>query len=577
MSPDLNSLPGADSTPSPTPPPPINSTRGTTASNSNGHYFPNGHHDGEKRPNILYVMADQLAAPLLKMYNPTSQILTPNLDALAAKSVQFDSAYCPSPLCGPSRMSMITGQLPMKIGAFDNAAQISSDIPTYAHYLRLKGYHTVLAGKMHFVGDQLHGYETRLTSDIYPGDFGWVPNWEEPETRLEWYHNASSVLQAGSCVRSNQLDYDEEVMYRSRQFLYDFVREGEGGRRPFALTVSLTHPHDPYTIEQKYWDLYENVDIDLPRVTIPQEDQDPHSKRLLKVCDLWDNPFSDEQIKRARRAYYGAVSYVDDCLGQLLTLLKQLKLDEDTIVIFSGDHGDMLGERGLWYKMSYFESSVRVPLLVSYPKRFEPRRVSQNVSTLDILPTMCDLVGTKPWALLPMDGRSLLPHLEGREGGHDEVFAEYTGEGTVRPLMMIRRGRWKYVTCPADGSQLFDLRADPLELRDLVKEGVVRTDEETKEVFEAFEREAREKWDFEGITKEVLHSQRKRRLVWGALTKGRFESWDYNPIDDGREKYIRSHIPLDDLERRARYPAVDESGRETGSRIVTDQAGSHGQ
>lgn len=187
-------------------------------------------------PNILYIMADQLAAPQLKMYNPESQILTPHLDALAAKSVQFDSAYCPSPLCAPSRMSMVTGLLPMKIGAYDNASQISSEIPTYAHYLRLQGYQTALAGKMHFVGDQLHGYETRLTSDIYPGDFGWAVNWDEPETRLEWYHNASSVLQAGVCVRSNQLDYDEEVMYRSTQFMYDHVRQGPDAR-PFCLTV----------------------------------------------------------------------------------------------------------------------------------------------------------------------------------------------------------------------------------------------------------------------------------------------------------------------------------------------------
>jgi choline-sulfatase len=224
MAPDLNSLP-----PSPLPGKPVNLTRNGLANGAPA--------AGEKQPNILYIMADQLAAPLLKMYNPDSQILTPNLDALAAKSVQFDSAYCPSPLCAPSRMSMITGLLPMKIGAFDNATQISSDIPTYAHYLRLRGYHTVLAGKMHFVGDQLHGYETRLTSDIYPGDFGWVVNWDEPDTRLEWYHNASSILQAGVCVRSNQLDYDEEVMYRSTQFLYDHVREGPGAR-PFCLTVS---------------------------------------------------------------------------------------------------------------------------------------------------------------------------------------------------------------------------------------------------------------------------------------------------------------------------------------------------
>jgi choline-sulfatase len=523
MAPDLNSLPA-----SPLPGKPVNLTRGGAA---NGGPAP-----GKKQPNILYIMADQLAAPLLKMYNPESQILTPNLDALAARSVQFDSAYCPSPLCAPSRMSMITGLLPMKIGAFDNAAPISSDIPTYAHYLRLQGYHTVLAGKMHFIGDQLHGYESRLTSDIYPGDYGWAVNWDQPNTRLEWYHNASSILQAGVCVRSNQLDYDEEVMYRSTQFLYDHVREGPGAR-PFCLTVSLTHPHDPYTIEEKYWDLYEGVDIDLPKVKIPKEELDPHSKRLMQVCDLWDNDFTDDQIKRARRAYYGAVSYVDDCIGRLLDVLKKCKLDEDTIIVFSGDHGDMLGERGLWYKMSYFESSVRVPLLVSHPAQFTPRRVTSNVSTLDILPTMCDLVGTKPASFLPMDGVSLLPHLQDApEGGHDEVFAEYTGEGTVRPMMMIRRGKWKYVTCPADGAQLYDLQADPLEVADLVRSGAVVADEKTKRVFDDFEAEARAKWDFDAITAQVLHSQRQRRLVWSALTKGKFQSWDFDPVDDGREK-----------------------------------------
>ncbi|KAK4100673.1 choline-sulfatase [Parathielavia hyrcaniae] len=569
MAPDLNSLP-----PSPLLGKAANLTSNGFAATGS---VPGGTASPKQQPNILYIMADQLAAPLLKMYNPDSQIKTPHLDALAARSVQFDSAYCPSPLCAPSRMSMITGLLPMKIGAFDNATQISSDVPTYAHYLRLAGYQTVLAGKMHFVGDQLHGYETRLTSDIYPGDFGWVVDWDRPDTRLEWYHNASSILQAGVCVRSNQLDYDEEVMYRSTQFLYDHVRQGPGAR-PFCLTVSLTHPHDPYTIEQKYWDLYEDVDIELPKVKIPKEEQDPHSKRLLQVCDLWDQDFSDDQIKRARRAYYGAVSYVDDCVGKLLDVLQRCRLDDNTIIIFSGDHGDMLGERGLWYKMNYFEASARVPLLISHPPYFAPQRVTSNVSTLDILPTMCDLVGTKPSPFLPMDGQTLLPHLEGRpEAGHDEVIAEYTGEGTVRPLMMIRRGRWKYVTCPADGSQLYDLAVDPLELTDLVRSGAAAGDDKTRAVFEGFEREARERWDFDDITKQVLHSQRKRRLVWAALTKGKFTSWDYDPVDDGREKYIRSHIPLDDLERRARFPAVDDFGRETGSVIVADQAGSHGQ
>src|SRR5512142_914190 len=118
--------------------------------------------------------------------------------------------------------------------------------------------------------------------------------------------------------------------------------------------------------------------------------------------------------------------------------------------------------------MSYYESSVRVPLLVYHPKDSSPHRVPQNVSTLDLLPTMCDLVGIKPEPCLPMDGLSLLPHLQSKPG-HDTVLAEYTGEGTISPLMMIRRGPWKFTTCPADGSQLFNLERDPLELQDLVK------------------------------------------------------------------------------------------------------------
>ena len=443
------------------------------------------------KPNILYIMADQLAAPLLKMYNSKSQIRTPNLDKLAEKSVVFDSAYSNSPLCAPSRMAMVTGQLISRTGAYDNACTIASDTPTYAHYLRAAGYETTLAGKMHFIGDQLHGYENRLTADIYPGDYGWAVNWDDPDRRLEWYHNSSSILNAGPCVRSNQLDYDEEVLYKSKQYLYDYAR-APSNKRPFCLTVSFTHPHDPYTIEDKYWDMYEDVEIDLPNVpSLPKDKQDPHSRRLLQICELEGHNFSDEQIKRARRAYYGAVSYVDDCVGQLLAVLDKCGLNDNTVVVFSGDHGDMLGERGLWYKMSYFENSVRVPLLVRHAKQFSPHRVSQSVSTLDILPTLVDLVGTKLIPTLPMDGLSLLTHLYGGSGGHDNVFAEYMGEGTISPLMMIRRGPWKYITCPADPPQLFNLVKDPEELVNLAES----TDPETKKVFEQFTTEANQKWD----------------------------------------------------------------------------------
>jgi choline-sulfatase len=136
-----------------------------------------------KRKNILFIMADQMAAPMLPIYGP-SPIKLPNLSRLAAQGVVFDAAYCNSPLCAPSRFTLVSGQLPSKIGAYDNAADFPADVPTYAHYLRRLGYRTALSGKMHFCGpDQLHGYEERLTSDIYPADYGWAVNWDEPDVR----------------------------------------------------------------------------------------------------------------------------------------------------------------------------------------------------------------------------------------------------------------------------------------------------------------------------------------------------------------------------------------------------------
>ncbi|EKG12274.1 Sulfatase [Macrophomina phaseolina MS6] len=520
-----------------------------------GYLPPAGDHFPVK-PNILYIMADQMSAPLLKMHDPHSPIKTPHLDKLAETGVVFDSAYCNAPLCAPSRFVMVTGQLPHKIKSYDNASHLNADVPTFAHYLRREGYETTLAGKMHFIGpDQLHGFENRLTSDIYPGDFGWSVNWDRPEERQEWFHNMSSVLQAGPCVRSNQLDYDEEVMYKSTQYLYDHVRKGDK-ERPFCLTVSLTHPHDPYAITEDYWNRYEDVEIPLPKVTIKQDDQDPHSQRLMKCIDLWNNPVPEEAIRRARRAYYGACSYVDDQVGKLMKVLKDCKLDKNTIVVFSGDHGDMLGERGLWYKMSWHENSARVPLIINYPPRFTPRHVKDSVSTMDLLPTLVDLAGGRMDPGLSIDGESLYPALCGHST-RDEVIGEYMGEGSISPVMMIRRGKWKYTCCLVDPPQLFDLEKDPQELHN-----VAGSDEpEYKKAAAAFAEEASRRWDLHKIHDDVLQSQRMRRLCWTALKKGRFESWDYQPQDLASQKYIRSTIPLDDLELRARYPPVDALGK----------------
>lgn len=501
-----------------------------------------------KRPNILFIMADQMAAPILPLHDAASPVQMPNLMKLAEQAVVFDSAYCNSPLCAPSRFTLVSGRLPSKIGAYDNAADFPADVPTYAHYLRRLGYRTALSGKMHFCGpDQLHGYEERLTSDIYPADYGWAVNWDEPDVRASWYHNMSSVLQAGPCVRSNQLDFDEEVVFKARQYLYDHVRLTP--EQPFCLTVSMTHPHDPYTIPREYWDRYEGVDIPMPRQHIEQSEQDPHSQRLLKVIDLWDKPLPEDKIRDARRAYFGACSYIDDNIGKLLKTLEECGLAEDTLIVFSGDHGDMLGERGLWYKMHWFEMSARVPLLVHAPKRFAAHRVSQSVSTLDLLPTLVELAGGQIDHGLELEGHSLLPHLQGK-GGHDEVLGEYMAEGTLSPLMMIRRGPWKFVYSEQDPLLLFNLDNDPLERQNLAESS------EHKSILAGFLAEARERWDIPAIHAATLASQRRRRLVAEALSHGKLTSWDHQPWVDASQQYMRNHIDLDDLERRARFPAV---------------------
>ena len=255
----------------------------------------------ETKQNILVLMADQLTPFALSAYG-NRVTKTPCIDALAREGVVFESAYCASPLCAPSRFSLFAGKLPSNIGAYDNAAEFPSETLTFAHYLRAEGYRTILSGKMHFCGaDQLHGFEERLTTDIYPADFGWTPDWQNPEARPTWYHNMSSVIDAGPCVRTNQLDFDDEVTFTTRQKLFDIARERNAGRdaRPFMMVASLTHPHDPYAIPRKYWDMYADDDIDMPSYRDSLDACDPHSKRLRHVYEADRTPPTEQQIRSA--------------------------------------------------------------------------------------------------------------------------------------------------------------------------------------------------------------------------------------------------------------------------------------
>jgi choline-sulfatase len=501
----------------------------------------------DKQPNILIVMVDQLAPAFLPIHGHRL-VKAPHLEALARRGIVFDSAYCNSPLCSPSRAVFMTGRLPSRSGVYDNAAEFRADIPTYAHCLRNLGYRTILSGKMHFCGpDQLHGFEERLTTDIYPADYGWTPDWDRPLERPDWYHNMNSVTQAGLCVRTNQLDFDDEVVFTAERALYETVRSND--RRPFLLVASLTHPHDPFAITQKYWSLYRDEDIDMPGPAIPREELDPHSLRVRHVCAMDAQEIADSQIRDARHAYYGAISYVDDNLGRLMEALRATKLDEETIVLFLSDHGEMLGERGLWFKMNFFEGGARVPLVIAAPQRFAPRRVAASVSLVDVLPTLVDLAGGDSAALAAIDGRSLVPHLE-KGGGHDEVIGEYLAESAIAPIVMIRRAQWKFIHSAPDPDQLYDLSSDPGERENLA------ADRDFADRVAAFRAEVAQRWNLAALDAEVRESQRRRRVVDAALTKGEAHSWDFQPFRDAARLYVRNTIALDDLEAMARFPPV---------------------
>lgn len=501
-----------------------------------------------KKPNFVIFMLDQLAPQFMPTYGH-KLVQMPAMQAFAEQSVVFDAAYCNYPLCAPARYSFMAGRLPTKIGAWDNAAEFAAEIPTFAHHLSALGYDTTLSGKMHFCGpDQLHGFHRRLTTDVYPSDFAWVPNWDRPEMKLDWFHNMDVVRQAGICTRSAYLDFDDEVVFQAKRHLFDLARKQDD--RPFCLVVSLISPHDPYLARREHWDRYRHDDIDMPKLGIGDVPMDPHSQRIINGIGMQDPAPTPDEVRNARHAYYGSVSYIDERFADLMQALKESGFADNTVTIVTGDHGDMLGERGLWFKMNWFENAARIPMIVHAPNRFKPHRVAKAVSQIDILPTLLDLAndGKDLHEEVVTEGRSLVPHLTG-SGGHDEVIGEYMGEGASAPGIMIRRGNYKFVHCPTDPDQLYDVVADPLEKVNLAGDAAHAAR------VAALRQEIAKGWDLEAIRKTVVSSQRRRRYL-NDILRDQNVAWDYQPVADARNLYIRNTVPIFELEQRSRFPAV---------------------
>ncbi|MBM3128375.1 MAG: choline-sulfatase [Chloroflexi bacterium] len=511
----------------------------------------------DNRPNILMIMADQLGPFLTGAYGHPI-VKTPNLDRLVREGIRFDTAYSPYPLCAPARACMMTGRYASRIRCVDNASPLACDEPTFAHYLSLAGYDSVLSGKMHFVGpDQLHGFRTRLTTDIYPSDFKWVTS-RQGQGKPMFPDHPHALMYAtpkiGLAKWSMYLDYDEETQMRAIQYLYSRrittgdanadprtsgntnISASEDERQPFFLCVSYHHPHEPFIVTKDLWDMYEGERIDIPEVP-------PNLKATYSMQDKWLNIFhgvdwvnhlmDPKSLYVLRRAYYGLVSYIDAKVGELLGALEKAGLKDNTIVIFTSDHGDMLCEKGMVQKRTFYEWSTRVPLIVSFPdERSQGTKVKQPVSLIDLAPTLLDMAEVRAENRLPMDGKSVMGLMDGSDSQAREVFSEYHSEGVYATCFMIRSGKYKYNYVHGHGAQLFDLENDPNEWQNLSGQP------EFKELEDALRAQILTTFDPDEIERDVLTSLPKQNLIRAAMKKNDTH-WDYTPIFDGAKQYVR--------------------------------------
>ena len=409
-------------------------------------------------PNILLIMSDQHSPNLLGCAGDQA-VRTPTLDRLAAQGVRFASNHCANPLCVPSRMTFLTSRHSSDIRVWTNRCRLQSDIPTFVHHLVNAGYETTLCGRMHFNGpDQRHGFERRIIGDISP-QLGHIPTYTAGQT-------AAGVKVAGP-GRTAYTRYDEDVTLAGCDFLKSLDKNPDN--HPFFITVGYVLPHCPFIAPKRLFDEY------LDKIDVPQLPPDYHDL-LHPFMKSWRehrqvDDLTDEQVRIARAAYYGLVTFMDELIGKLLSTLADTRFGENTLVIYTSDHGEMAGEHRMWWKSSFYQDSVGVPLIFSLPGQVaEGRTISDVTSLLDIGPTLVDLVGGEP--MVGVRGRSLKGFLfdDGDvPNWHNTAFAELGGLQNDPPGRMTRRGSWKLNHYHGyDHPQLFNLQTDPGEWNDLV-------------------------------------------------------------------------------------------------------------
>lgn len=401
------------------------------------------------------------------------------------------------------------------------------------HFLRSAGYRCTVSGKCHFIGaDQLHGFDKRLTTDMYPAGFDWTIDWDWGPIHREGT-STKKLAVSGLCKTNNQILYDAEVQFRALEYLRYEALNGE--ENPFFLHVSYTQPHEAYQSIPEYWERYADVDITLPEI---KEDTEPHATTAwLKIHHGIDQfPPDENAIRDSRRAYYAMISHLDDYVGELIAELKHLGLYENTAILFCSDHGDMLGERGMWFKRTFYEGSLQVPLIAHCPALFNSGRRSECVTLADLCPTLAELGGAKEVSDLygSPDSASFLGLLiDTSDSVKNEAIAEYYGPGVIEPWLAIRQDNWKYVWTRNHDDLLFNLDVDPGEQRNL------SNDSSCTEIRAGLRKRLLGRYDVEEMTKRAAISKSTRVFLKQALETNCGYSWDYQPQFDATVQYVR--------------------------------------
>ena len=488
------------------------------------------------RPNLLYIHSDQHNPCVTGCYGDPV-VETPNLDGLADRGVVLENCYCPSPICVPSRMSMLTGQYPSDNQVWTNTHILDSAIPTFAHAMGAGGYRPVLVGRMHAVGpDQHHGYTERLVGDHgpnHPGgggaNHGMLSGTAGP-TRV-------SLRKSGPGQSAYQV-HDEDVTVAAVDILNRLGVQKRAGQpaEPFNLTVGFMLPHQPFVARRADYDRYAGR-VPMPAHPEPFSDSlHPYLKGWRERCGI--ATVTDAEIQRARAAYWALVDRMDFMIGQILTALRDNDLAGNTLILYMSDHGEQVGEHGLWWKQTFYEHSARVPAILSWPGALpEGKRIDNVVSSLDLNATLLDALNCPP---LPHSrGRSILPLLtESNTAWDNTAFSEFCldGAGSGGPFpqdgvyqRMVRRGPWKLNYYHGYPSQLFNLDEDPHELNDRTGDPACR------DIVKDLTHCVLDGWDPEWVAQRMADRRQDTRILstWARHTKPEDQiRWELRPEMD---------------------------------------------